>query len=82
MLIVICLTSGHYQPEAANFHAFNQALLDQGVDMSRVSMSKSYAMLAGIAGYSRTKGKVRSLQDTLQKQGQGEEAEGRERPGS
>ncbi|KAJ5818195.1 hypothetical protein N7474_003786 [Penicillium riverlandense] len=74
--------SGHYQPAAANFRAFSHALQNQGVDMSRVSMSKSYAMLAGIAGYSRTRRKVRGLQDTVQKQGQGQEVEGRGGHGS
>ncbi|CAL5867834.1 uncharacterized protein PFLUO_LOCUS2055 [Penicillium psychrofluorescens] len=73
--------SGHYQPAAANFRAFNNALLNQGVDMSRVSTSKSYAMLAGIAGYSRTRKKVRGLQDTFQKPGPDEEGDGREAHG-
>ncbi|KAJ5626124.1 hypothetical protein N7510_002433 [Penicillium lagena] len=67
--------SGHYQPAMANFHAFNHALQNQGVDMSRLSMSKSYAMLAGIAGYSKTRRKVKELQDTLQKTEQGKEVE-------
>ncbi|KAL1879498.1 hypothetical protein Plec18167_003955 [Paecilomyces lecythidis] len=47
--------SGHYRPPAANFRRFVHALEDQGVDMSRVSISKSYAVLVGIEGYAKVK---------------------------
>ncbi|KAJ6030895.1 uncharacterized protein N7446_000038 [Penicillium canescens] len=50
--------SGHYRPSAANFRAFHHALQQQGVDMSHVSMSKSYMMLAGIEGYTKAKRKL------------------------
>jgi hypothetical protein len=63
--------SGHYRPPATNFRAFSHALQNQGVDMSRVSMGKSYAELMGIEGYSKTRRKVRGLQDALQKDGEG-----------
>ncbi|OJJ99125.1 hypothetical protein ASPACDRAFT_43785 [Aspergillus aculeatus ATCC 16872] len=55
--------SGHYRPPAANFRAFVHSLQDQGVDMSGVSISKSYAVLLGIEGYTRTKHKVRALHE-------------------
>ncbi|GKZ76312.1 hypothetical protein AnigIFM56816_005291 [Aspergillus niger] len=57
--------SGHYRPPAANFRAFIHSLQDQGVDMSHVSISKSYAVLAGIEGYTRAKRKVRALQEKV-----------------
>ncbi|KAH1353260.1 hypothetical protein KXV81_004509 [Aspergillus fumigatus] len=57
--------SGHYRPPSANFHAFVHALQDQGVDMSHVSITKSYAILAGMEGYVRTKHKLRALHETL-----------------
>jgi len=59
------LPSGHYRPPAANFRAFHHALQQQGVDMSHVSMSKSYVMLAGIEGYTKTKRKVRTMHEKV-----------------
>lgn len=51
--------SGHYRPPASNFRAFVRSLKDEGVDMSHVSISKSYAVLVGLEMYmkSRQKGK-------------------------
>ncbi|KAJ5463848.1 hypothetical protein N7475_006983 [Penicillium sp. IBT 31633x] len=57
--------SGHYRPPAANFRAFHHALQQQGVDMSHVSMSKSYVMLAGIEGYTQTKRKARTMRQKI-----------------
>ncbi|KAJ5253120.1 hypothetical protein N7489_003530 [Penicillium chrysogenum] len=57
--------SGHYRPPAANFRAFHHALQQQGVDMSHVSMSKSYIMLAGIGGYSKTKRKAHAVHEKV-----------------
>ncbi|CAI7612728.1 unnamed protein product [Penicillium viridicatum] len=57
--------SGHYRPPAANFRAFHHALQQQGVDMSHVSMSKSYLMLAGIEGYTKTKRKARAVHEKV-----------------
>jgi hypothetical protein len=57
--------SGHYRPPAANFRAFIHSLQDRGVDMSHVSISKSYAVLAGIEGYTRTKRKMRALHEKV-----------------
>ncbi|KAJ5780078.1 hypothetical protein N7457_005238 [Penicillium paradoxum] len=59
--------SGHYRPPAANFRAFHHALQQQGVDMSHVSMSKSYIMLAGIQGYSKTKRKMHAIHERFEK---------------
>jgi hypothetical protein len=51
--------SGHYRPPASNFRAFVRSLKEEGVDMSHVSISKSYAVLVGLEAYvkTRTKGK-------------------------
>ncbi|KAF7159152.1 hypothetical protein CNMCM6106_006285 [Aspergillus hiratsukae] len=57
--------SGHYRPPSANFRAFVHALQEQGADMSHVSITKSYAILAGMEGYVRTKHKLRDLHKTL-----------------
>ncbi|KAJ5645881.1 IQ calmodulin-binding motif protein [Penicillium lividum] len=57
--------SGHYRPHLTNFRAFHHSLLERGVDLSRVSISKSYAVLAGIEGYALTKKKVQSVQEKL-----------------
>ncbi|KAK4144746.1 uncharacterized protein C8A04DRAFT_11245 [Dichotomopilus funicola] len=43
--------SGHYRPPASNFRAFVRSLKDAGVDMGRVSVSKSYAVLVGLETY-------------------------------
>ncbi|KAJ5729525.1 uncharacterized protein N7483_004033 [Penicillium malachiteum] len=57
--------SGHYRPHVANFRAFHHSLQERGVDLSRISISKSYAVLAGIEGYTLTKRKVHSVQEKL-----------------
>ncbi|KAH8203992.1 hypothetical protein TruAng_001803 [Truncatella angustata] len=49
--------SGHYRPPASNFRAFVHSLKDEGVDMSHVSISKSYAVLVGLEAYVKTRKK-------------------------
>ena len=49
--------SGHYRPPASNFRAFVHSLEDAGVDMGRVSISRSYAVLVGLEAYVKTKAK-------------------------
>jgi hypothetical protein len=49
--------SGHYRPPASNFRAFVHSLEDEGVDMSHVSISRSYAVLVGLETYMKTKRK-------------------------
>lgn len=53
--------SGHYRPPARNFRAFVHSLRDAGVDMSRVSISKSYAVLVGLEAYVKTRSKGKEL---------------------
>jgi len=43
--------SGHYAPPAKSFRAFVHSLKDTGADMSRVSISRAYAVLVGLEGY-------------------------------
>ncbi|KAJ5363512.1 uncharacterized protein N7496_009225 [Penicillium cataractarum] len=59
------LSSGHYRPHLANFRAFHHSLQERGVDLSRVSMTKSYAILAGIEGYTTAKRKVKNFHEKL-----------------
>ncbi|KAI9723175.1 MAG: hypothetical protein M1828_004278 [Chrysothrix sp. TS-e1954] len=47
--------SGHYRPPTRNFRAFVHSLKEAGCDMTRVSISKSYAVLLGLEGYMKTK---------------------------
>lgn len=49
--------SGHYRPPVSNFRSFVHSLKDGGVDMSHVSISRSYAVLAGLEAYSKTRRK-------------------------
>lgn len=52
--------SGHYRPPTKNFRAFVRSLKDAGVDMSRVSVSRSYAVLIGLEGYKRARKKIKN----------------------
>lgn len=54
--------SGHYRPQAANFRTFVQSLTDSGVDMSHVSISRSYAVLVGLEVYVKGRRKVKSAE--------------------
>jgi len=49
--------SGHYRPPASSFRAFTKNLKEAGVDMSHVSISKSYAVLVGLEMYLKTRRK-------------------------
>lgn len=53
--------SGHYRPPANNFRKFVKSLREAGVDMSHVSISKSYAILVGLEAYTNfRKGKKKT----------------------
>jgi len=47
--------SGHYRPPVSNFRAFIHSLKDAGVDMSHVSISRSYTVLLGLEAYVKTR---------------------------
>lgn len=57
--------SGHYRPPASNFRAFVHSLKDEGVDMSHVSISKSYAVLVGLEAYVKTQKKSKKTWQKL-----------------
>lgn len=54
--------SGHYRPSAANFRTFVKSLKASGVDMSHVSISRSYAVLVGIEGYTKSRKRVKKVE--------------------
>ncbi|KAJ9629249.1 hypothetical protein H2204_008889 [Knufia peltigerae] len=54
--------SGHYRPPAINFRTFVHSLRDTGVDMSHVSISRSYAILVGLETYTKTRKKIKSAE--------------------
>ncbi|KAH3908981.1 hypothetical protein HBI56_125080 [Parastagonospora nodorum] len=51
--------SGHYRPPTKNFRAFVHSMQDNGVDMSHVSISRSYAVLVGLEAYVKTRRKFK-----------------------
>ncbi|KAI9163159.1 IQ domain-containing protein IQM5 [Paramyrothecium foliicola] len=57
--------SGHYRPPVANFRAFVHSLKEAGVDMHRVTISKSYTVLVGLEAYVKTRRKGKHLMDKL-----------------
>jgi hypothetical protein len=57
--------SGHYRPPASNFRAFVKNMKEAGVDMRRVSISKSYAVLVGLEMYVKTRRKGKSLLERM-----------------
>lgn len=74
--------SGHYRPPTAAFRGFVANIKEEGVDMTRVSISKSYAVLLGLEGYLGTKKKaksgVKSLERRMEKLLKPDEARKRE----
>ena len=53
--------SGHYRPPVSNFKSFVHSLKDEGVDMSHVSISRSYAVLVGLEAYVKTRRKAKTF---------------------
>jgi hypothetical protein len=51
--------SGHYRPPTKNFRAFVHSMKENGVDMSHVSISRSYAVLVGLEAYVKTRKKFK-----------------------
>ncbi|KAL8918005.1 MAG: hypothetical protein Q9208_007603 [Pyrenodesmia sp. 3 TL-2023] len=80
--------SGHYKPPASSFRAFVHSLQERGVDMSVMSVPKSYAVLIGIEGYYKGRQKIQKLKAAVKPEkgddgegGDGEREEERRRPG-
>lgn len=61
--------SGHYRPATENFRLFVEALRAMNVDMSRVSISQSYAVLVGLEGYVKSRRKVKSAEGRVKREG-------------
>ncbi|KIW66911.1 hypothetical protein PV04_06198 [Phialophora macrospora] len=57
--------SGHYRPPAANFRAFVHSLRDEGVDMSHVSISRSYAVLVGLETYTKAHKQLKNAEASV-----------------
>ncbi|KAF4636683.1 hypothetical protein G7Y89_g1401 [Cudoniella acicularis] len=57
--------SGHYRPPVSNFKAFVHSLKDAGVDMSHVSISRSYAVLVGLEAYVKTRRRGKKLLEKI-----------------
>lgn len=57
--------SGHYRPPVSSFRAFMQSLNDAGVDMSHVSISRSYALLIGLEAYIKTRKQSKKIVQKL-----------------
>ncbi|CEJ85265.1 hypothetical protein VHEMI03717 [[Torrubiella] hemipterigena] len=53
--------SGHYKPPSSNFKAFIKNLKAENVDMSKMTISKSYAVLLGLEAYAATRDKSKSI---------------------
>ena len=51
--------SGHYRPPTKNFRQFEKSLREAGVDMSHVSISRSYAILLGLEAYTKARKKIK-----------------------
>jgi hypothetical protein len=51
--------SGHYRPPTKNFRQFVKSLRETGVDMSHVSISRSYVILLGLEAYVNTRKKIK-----------------------
>jgi len=54
--------SGHYAPPVRNFREFVRYLKEAGADMSRCSISRSYAVILGLEGYIRTKDQAKKAE--------------------
>lgn len=54
--------SGHYAPPVRNFREFVRSLKEAGADMSRCSISRSYAVILGLEGYIKTKNQAKKAE--------------------
>lgn len=65
--------SGHYAPPLKNFEEFMKSLKEHGADLSRLNLSRSYAVLLGLEGYltakRHAKGAQQGVKDVLDPDG-------------
>ena len=57
--------SGHYAPPVKNFREFVRSLKEAGADLSKCSISRSYAVLLGLDGYLGAKKHVKLAEQTV-----------------
>ncbi|QIW96209.1 hypothetical protein AMS68_001727 [Peltaster fructicola] len=53
--------SGHYAPPVRNFKEFVKTVKQEGADLSRCSISRSYAILLGLEGYIGVKKQAKNM---------------------
>lgn len=53
--------SGHYAPPVRNFREFLKSLKAAGADLSRLNVSRSYAVILGLEGYIRVKKRAQNV---------------------
>ncbi len=53
--------SGHYAPPLKNFEEFLKSLKEHGADLSRLNVSRSYAVLLGLEGYLEAKKQAKQV---------------------
>ena len=54
--------SGHYAPPLKNFKEFVKSLKEEGADLNRLNLSRSYAVLLGLEGYMGAKKHVKTAE--------------------
>ncbi|KAI9835715.1 MAG: hypothetical protein M1819_001892 [Sarea resinae] len=74
--------SGHYRPPTSSFRNFTHHLKASGVDTSRVSISKSYAVLLGLEGYVKTRKKMHRAKEKVLHPGRARQQEEEENEGT
>ena len=57
--------SGHYAPPLRNFREFVKSLKEEGADLSRLNLSRSYAVLLGLEGYIGAKKHVKTAEQGM-----------------
>ena len=53
--------SGHYAPPVRNFREFLKNLKSEGADLSRLNVSRSYAVILGLEGYLTVKQRAKTV---------------------
>ncbi|EME79650.1 uncharacterized protein MYCFIDRAFT_156905 [Pseudocercospora fijiensis CIRAD86] len=57
--------SGHYAPPVRNFREFLKSLKEAGADLSRLNVSRSYAVILGLEGYVKVKKKAKDAKQSI-----------------
>ncbi|KAK4547149.1 hypothetical protein LTR36_001370 [Oleoguttula mirabilis] len=70
-LVYLSPLSGHYRPTTKSFRVFIDSLKQQGVDLSRLRVSKAYQLLLGIEYYGKTKAGLGKVTHRRKRSGSG-----------